>query len=106
MGVFLLLLISDMIKLIILSVAAAAAALSAPQLDFRTPYDYEEGHRDGKFPTVDVLSVEARNVLKEKSRQARSLHLKAGGDEMPVVQEAVEFLPKYEKALAAPLVSA
>merc|ERR1711868_263070 len=104
MGVFLLLLISDMIKLIILSVAAAAAA---PQLDFRTPYDYEEGHRDGKFPTVDVLSVEARNeVLKEKSRQARSLHLKAGGDEMPVVQEAVEFLSKYEKALAAPLVSA
>merc|ERR1712003_247846 len=103
---FLLLMISNMIKLIILSLAVAAVV--APQLDFRTPMDYEEGHRDGKFPTVDVLSVEARDEdccpEDKKFRQARSLHLKEG--EMPVVQEALEFLAKYEKALAAPIVPA
>merc|ERR1719320_1593116 len=77
--------ISNMIKLIILSFAAAAA-LAAPQLDFRTP--------DNR-PRIQVQ--EEQELYERDGMHFLLRHRVRREEEMPVVQEALEFLAKDDE---------
>merc|ERR1719232_937431 len=96
-----------MIKLIILSLAAAAFA--APQLVPQAPAPQklredviDSGIRTRTDVLSDMASVEARidmqPVEDKKFRRSRSLRYKRE-EEMPVVQEALEFLARDEEAI-------